>query len=196
MRKLFGTTARWAGRLAGLGVAATTLAACSMGGFLGGGGNSAQQYANTSATPTEIAQAANSLPAIATTCPPIKVKMGGEAMFNYKGGRTGDANALHYQAVIDKATRNCVVSKGLITVQMGVSGRVLLGPSGNETSVTLPVRFAVERDGAPLFTEKYNIAVALPPPVQQTEFTKVVENVAVPYVGGDDIVIWVGFDAR
>jgi hypothetical protein len=93
-------------------------------------------------------------------------------------------------------TRNCVVSNGLITVNMGASGRVLLGPAGKQTSVNAPIRFAVERDGQAVFSEKYTIPVALTPPAQSAEFVKVVENVAIPYLGGESITIWVGFDTR
>jgi hypothetical protein len=39
----------------------------------------------------------------------------------------------------------------------------------------------------------------VPTPIDPTsesgQFVKVVENVAIPYTGGEDIVIWVGFDS-
>ena len=180
--------------LAGLSFA---LAGCSMGSMFGGGAASSANLQNATATPQAVAQAqTNALPAIATECPPIKVRVGGEAMFYYGGGRTGDAKALQYQGVIDEVSRNCVVSNGLITVNMGASGRVLLGPAGKQTSVTAPIRFAVERDGQAIFSEKYSIPVALTPPAESAEFVKVVQNVAVPYLGGESITIWVGFDTR
>lgn len=177
---------------------ALLLAGCSMGNMFGGGSTSSSaNLQNATATPAAVAQAqTNALPAIATQCPPIKVRLGGEAMFYYGGGRTGDAKALQYQGVIDETTRNCVVSNGLITVNMGVSGRVLLGPAGSQSSVNAPIRFAVERDGQAIFSEKYTIPVAITPPSQSAEFVKVVENVAVPYLGGESITIWVGFDTR
>jgi hypothetical protein len=177
---------------------AALLAGCSMGSMFGGGSTaSSANLQNATATPAAVAQAqTNALPAIATQCPPIKVRLGGEAMFYYGGGRTGDPKALQYQGVIDETTRNCVVSNGLITVNMGVSGRVLLGPAGTQSSVNAPIRFAVERDGQAIFSEKYTIPVAVTPPAQSAEFVKVVENVAVPYLGGETITIWVGFDTR
>jgi hypothetical protein len=183
--------------LGAVGAAAVLLTGCSMGGMFGGGSPATDAtLANSSATPTAMAQAQTSaLPAIATVCPPIKVRTGTEAMFYYGGnGRVGDPRTLQYQGVIDKSTRNCVVSNGLITVQMGVEGRVLLGPAGNQTSVNVPVRFAVERDRQAIFSEKYQIPVAITPPAQSGEFIKVVQNVAIPYLGGEDITIWVGFD--
>ncbi len=177
---------------------AALLAGCSMGGLFGGG-NSAQnqQLQNATPSPAAVAQAqTNALPAIATECPPIRVRAGTEAMFYYGGGRVGDPKALQYQGVIDESSRNCVVSNGLITVNMGVVGRVLLGPAGNQTSVNAPLRFAVERDGQAVFSEKYTLSVAITPPARSAEFVKVIENVAIPYLGGETITIWVGFDTR
>jgi hypothetical protein len=185
-------------RIAATTALAALLAGCSMGNMFGGGSTAqTAQLQNATATPAAVAQAqTNALPAIATECPPIKVRIGGEAMYYYGNGRVGDAKALQYQGVIDETSRNCVVSNGLITVNMGVVGRVLLGPAGSQTSVNAPIRFAVERDGQAVFSEKYTIPVAITPPAQSADFVKVVENVAIPYLGGENITIWVGFDTR
>ena len=185
-------------RLSAASATATLLAACSMGGlFTGGNAAQNQQLQNATPTPAAVAQAqTNALPAIATECPPIRIRPGSEAMFYYGSGRTGDARALQYQGVIDETSRNCVVSNGLITVNMGVVGRVLLGPAGNQTSVNAPIRFAVERDGQAVFSEKYTMPVAIAAPARSAEFVKVIENVAIPYLGGEEITIWVGFDTR
>jgi hypothetical protein len=175
------------------------LSACSMGGMFGGGAPSAttQQLANAAASPAEIAaEGAAALPAIATECPPIKVRPGSEAIYYYGNGKVGSAKDLQYEAVIDKQSRNCVVSNGLITVKMGVVGRLMLGPAGNQNSVTLPVRFAVERgDSTALYSELYQLPVTITPPAQANDFVKVVDSVQIPYVSGDDITIWVGFDS-
>lgn len=185
-------------RLLAAGTTAALLAGCSMGGMFGGG-NAAQnaQLQNATATPAAVAQAQSSaLPAIATECPPIRVRAGSEAMFYYGNGRTGDAKSLQYQGVIDESSRNCVVSNGLITVNMGVVGRVLLGPAGTQSTVNAPIRFAVERDGQAVFSEKYTLPVSIAAPARSAEFVKVIENVAIPYLGGEEITIWVGFDTR
>ena len=186
-------------RLSAAAPLAILLAGCSMGGMFGGGQSAAtnQSLQNATATPAAIAQAqTNALPAIATQCPPIKVRAGSEAMYYYGGGRVGDAKALQYQGVIDESSRNCVVSNGFITVNMGVAGRILLGPGGKQTSVNAPIRFAVERNGAAVFSEKYTIPVSIVPPAESAEFSKVIENVAIPYLGGEEITIWVGFDTK
>lgn len=135
-------------------------------------------------------------PAIATKCPPIQVRNGGEAIYSYKNNKVGDAQALQYQAVIDKQSRSCVASPGKITVDMGVVGRVLLGPAGKDQQYTIPVRFAVVRDGLAVFSEKYDLPVTLKAGAQSQEFVKVVDNVEIPFLGGENTVIWVGFDTK
>jgi hypothetical protein len=190
-----GTAARLL-RLAGMGAIAAGLAGCAMGSMFGGGPDSSK-YANSSASQAEIAQQApNALPAIATSCPPIQIRPGAETVQYYGGGKRGDPQSLHYQIEFVKQSRSCVVSNGLITAKIGVLGKVLLGPAGNESKVEVPLRIAVERDNAPVFSERYILPVAITPPATSAEFVKVVDNVQIPYVGGEDIVIWVGFDPR
>lgn len=185
-------------RLVGVGAVGLLLSACSMGNmFAPGPSSQTAQLQNASATPAQISAASsNALPAIATECPEIKVRPGSEALYYYGRGKVGDPRSLNYQAVIDKQSRNCVVSNGLITVNMGVVGRVLLGPAGNQQRVELPIRFAVERDDVAVYSERYSIPVSISPPNQSEEFVKVVENVGIPYLGGERIIIWVGFDTK
>ncbi len=186
----------WTLRLGAVATAALLLSGCSMGNMFGSAGPSPTSTQTANPTAQELSAVATSaLPAIATECPPIKVRRGGEALFFYGKGKVGDAHALNYQAVLDKQSRNCVASNGLITVKMGVVGRVLLGPSGSQAKVDVPIRFAVERDGVPMYSERYEIPTAIDPSTQSGEFVKVVENVAIPYIGGEDITIWVGFDS-
>ncbi|MGN6102810.1 MAG: hypothetical protein ACTHOR_16845 [Devosia sp.] len=181
--------------MASAGLLAAALGGCSMDLF--GSGPDLSQQANTSASPAQVAQGqASALPAIATECPPIKARPGAEALFNYGGARSGTSTSLHYQIELERETRNCVVSNGLITVKMGVVGRVLLGPMGKESSFSVPLRFTVERNGTAVFSEKYVIPVSITPPAQSAEFVKVVDNVAIPYLGGEDIRIWVGLEGQ
>ena len=175
-----------------------TISACSIGSFGGpGAGEATAELAQITPDSAQISQVQSSaLPAIATVCPPIKVRQGGEALFSYLPNRIGDANALNYQAVIDGQSRNCVVSNGLITVKMGVVGRMILGPNSTQKSLNLPIRFAVERNEIAVFSQLYDVPVSVNPPDRYDEFVKVVENVAIPYLGGEEIVIWVGFDPQ
>lgn len=198
-KKLLGRWLWGATRVSGVALFAAGLAACSMGSILGGGSGSpsSNSLADTNASQAEIAAAAaTALPAIAAECPPIKVRDGGQAIFSYANNKVGSPTELQFQAIIDKESRNCVVSNGLITVKMGVVGRLLLGPKGQPGDYTVPLRFAVERDDMAVFSQNYNLPLTLTSAEQSKEFVKVVDNVAIPYVGGEKIVIWVGFDPK
>lgn len=187
-------------KISSLVVAFAALGACTSSSLFGS--NDANNtdtitLANAEIDQSTLAQAPiTALPAIATQCPPIRVKAGGGALFSYAKNRIGDAQSLIYQARIDNQSRNCVVSNGLITVKMGAVGRVLLGPASSKNQITVPLRFVVERDDIAVFSQKYDIPVTITPPSQSEEFIKVVENVAIPYIGGENIVIWVGFDTK
>ena len=193
MRHMANTTTM---RFVAVAAMAAALGGCSMGNMLAPApANASLQNANPSQA--ELAQSQTSiLPAIATECPPIKVRVGGESMARYANSSRPDPRELNWQAVIDKQSRNCIVSNGKISVKMGVVGRVLLGPAGNVAATDVPVRFAIERDGTAVYSEKFNLPVQIDPQLQQGEFVKVVENVDIPYIGGEQITIWVGFDAR
>jgi hypothetical protein len=178
----------------GLGV---VVSACSMGNmFTPAPSGDTVQLQNQSMSQEQIAAVSSTaLPAIATECPPIKVRPGSEALFKYAGERA-NPRELNWQAIIENQSRNCVVSNGKITMKMGVVGRLLLGPAGSVQGADLPLRFAIERDGVPLFSEKYDIPVQIAAGQQSAEFVKVVENVEIPYLGGEQITVWVGFDPK
>ena len=172
------------------------LSACSMGNmFAPAPSGDARQLQDQSMSPDQMAAVSTTaLPAIATECPPIKVRPGSEALFKYTNNKQPNPRDLNWQAVIDNQSRNCVVSNGKITMKMGVVGRLLLGPAGSLQAADLPLRFAIERDGVPLFSERYMIPVQIAAGQQYGDFVKVVENVEIPYLGGEQITVWVGFD--
>src|SRR5690606_34460562 len=93
--------------------AAALLSACSMGGITPAPSAQTERLQTAAVTAEEIAAQSPALPAIATECPPIKVRPGAEALYYYGNGQIGNPRDLQYQAVIDKQSRNCVVSNGL-----------------------------------------------------------------------------------
>jgi hypothetical protein len=67
---------------------------------------------------------------------------------------------------------------------------------GELNVIALPPDWANYGEMLDTFSEKYDIPVAITAPSQSAQFVRVVENVAIPYVGGETITIWVGFDTR
>ena len=85
----------------------------------------------------------------------------------------------------------------LITVDMGVVGRVLLGPAGEDKEYTIPVRFAVERDD--LAVSRRNTICRSTVKQRRTRARNSSRSSImsqIPFVGGENIVIWVGFDTQ
>ena len=124
----------------------------------------------------------NALPAIATECPRDQgpARLRGACSFTATARSAIRASSTTRRS-IDQQSRNCVVSNGLITVKMGVSGRVLLGPKGNETddrrAAPLRRRARQRRRSSPSATRSRSRS---PPPNQSGDFVKVVENVDDP----------------
>ena len=76
-------------------------------------------------------------------------------MFFYGNGKVGDPRELHYQAVDRPAVAQLRRLQRPDHREDGRRGRVLLGPTGNEQTIDVPLRFAVERDNVAVFTERY-----------------------------------------
>ena len=52
-----------------------------------------------------------------------------------------------YQVTIAQTARECAALGGVMTMKVGVQGRVLLGPAGGPGQVDIPLRMAVVQEG-------------------------------------------------
>ena len=50
---------------------------------------------------------------------------------------------LRYQGSFVRTARECHVNAGVMTMKVGVEGRVIIGPAGGPGDVDVPLRFAV-----------------------------------------------------
>jgi hypothetical protein len=57
------------------------------------------------------------------------------------------AGDLRYQLSFGQTARECQIQDGVMSIKVGVEGRVLLGPFGTPGSVDVPLRYAVVREG-------------------------------------------------
>ena len=80
---------------------------------------------------------------VAHGCPRFVVWSPGNHSTTYLPGRDGDAMAVMHSGEITKTARECRIEPGRVTVKYGFSGRVLLGPAGQTTRVTLPIKVFV-----------------------------------------------------
>jgi hypothetical protein len=130
-------------------------------------------------------------------CPEIRIREGTEVLRRYEGGHEEEPAYVIWQASIGKTARECLYDlEGNLTLRVGVSGRVVAGPKGGGSSVSLPLRIAVVKfKEKVLASELYPLAVSVPPngPAVFTE----VHEVTVPSPGDDrDYILYIGLDEK
>jgi hypothetical protein len=105
-----------------------------------------------------------------------------------------------YQVSIGQTARECAALGGVMTMKVGVQGRVLLGPAGGPGQLDIPLRMAVVQEGAQprtVLSRFYRLAVAVPPGQVSVPFVHVEQDLTFPLPGGaalDAYVVYVGFD--
>jgi hypothetical protein len=134
-------------------------------------------------------------------CPGVAIRQGASTLMV---GDARDANpapaAIRYQATIAQTARECAALGGVMTMKVGVQGRVIVGPAGGPGQVDVPLRYAVVREGSPpqtIVTKFHRVAVAVPPSQLNTPFLHVDEDLTFPMprpADLDNYVVYVGFD--
>ena len=128
-------------------------------------------------------------------CPEIRVVNGAELMRRFEGGHEDDVKFVVWQASVGKTARECLWDlQGGLTLKIGVSGRVIAGPKGGASTVSVPLKIAVVKNKeAVLATEKFSFDTTIPT-AGSAVFTQVKE-ILVPSPGKDrDYIIYVGLD--
>lgn len=135
-------------------------------------------------------------------CPEITVRPGAATFLLNAKGAAGEATAmdLRYQGTLIRFARECKTAAGIMTMKVGIEGRVIVGPAGGPGQVDLPVRLAVVQEGPSPKTvlsklARIAVTVSSDPTV---EFTHIDPDVSFPLprplAALEQYVIYVGFD--
>jgi hypothetical protein len=136
-------------------------------------------------------------------CPEITVRTGAATfMIGSKPGE-GEPSALdlRYQGSIVRTARECHVNAGVMTMKIGVEGRVVTGPAGGPGEVVVPLRLAVVQEGVnpkAIVSKFVRIPVTVTAAVDRVSFTHVDPDISFPLPPSgaiDSYVVYVGFDA-
>lgn len=129
-------------------------------------------------------------------CPEIEVRADTYILAVYARGKQDDPEGLQYQGSIRKFARECNrVGNGEMAIKVGVSGRVVAGPSPTRGAITLPVRIAVTgKDDTLLASQLVPIEVDLAASGGSASWSRVVEDIRVPIEGAAKV--YVGFDNK
>lgn len=135
------------------------------------------------------------------SCPEVTVRPGTSTLQIGKGG-AGEVAAmdLRYQGSLVRFSRECKPSGNLMTMKLGIEGRLIVGPAGGPGQIEVPIRFAVVQEGPSPKTVLSKL-VRIPVTIGSNptvDFTHIDSDVAFPMPRPvttlEQYVIYVGFD--
>jgi hypothetical protein len=141
--------------------------------------------------------------AIDVECPGVDVRSGAATLLI--GSKPGDGEPaaldVRYQGSIIRTARECHVNAGVMTMKIGIEGRVITGPAGGPGTVEVPLRIAVVHEGInpkAIVSKLARIPVTVTGTVDRVTFTHVEPDVTFPLpqplANIDSYVVYVGFD--
>lgn len=137
-------------------------------------------------------------PPSSVICPVVHVRQGGAAHRVYRGRGTSNQD-VRYQFSIGQTARECRVENGQLVIRVGVEGKVLLGPAGNNSAFRVPIFIGVENDNTDqmMVSKVYQVEASIPQGAAHTTFSVVSEPLVVPVTREEanlDYVIYVSFE--
>jgi hypothetical protein len=132
-------------------------------------------------------------------CPSVEIRQGAST---YALNNEGDQSALtlRMQATFGQTARECHVNAGMLSIKVGIQGRIILGPAGAPGDFTVPLRYALVQEGLQpktIWTKFYQVPVNVPQSSTNVPFTHIQEDMVVPLPKPSELdayVIYVGFD--
>ncbi len=136
-------------------------------------------------------------------CPSVEVRTGAATLLI--GSKPGDGEPaaldVKYQGSIIRTARECHVSAGMMSMKVGVEGRIITGPAGGPGTIDVPLRLAVVKEGIspkPILSKLARIPVTIAGAVDRTTFTHVDSEISfplpTPLADIDSYIVYVGFD--
>lgn len=203
----------------GMRTSVSVVALLALGGLLGGCGSSglgsldglktdifgsSASAATASASATSSGQPATDPAAEDIPCPDVQVRHGAATLVVGNGAaKQGEPSPLdvRYQGSLVQMARECHVHAGVMTMKVGVEGRVITGPAGGPGSLDVPLRMAVVKEGVnpvTITTQEVRVPVTINSDVDRVSFTHVYPDVSFPLprplADIDSYVVYVGFD--
>lgn len=134
-------------------------------------------------------------------CPDVTVRSGASTLTSSADPAQPTALNLRHQVTIGTTARECrLLPNNVVSIKVGMQGRVILGPEGVPGTVNVPVRYAVVREGIdpkPITTKLDRVTVTVPPNDGNVLFTHVTEGLEFPMPRAGEIdsyVVYIGFD--
>jgi len=138
-----------------------------------------------------------------TDCPGVQVRTGAATLMI--GSKPGEGQPaaldLRYQGSFLRTARECHINAGVMTMKVGIEGRVVTGPAGGPGEINVPLRIAVVQEGVTpkaIVSKFVQVPVTISGAVDRVTFTHVDSDISFPLpkpIGLiDAYVVYVGFD--
>jgi hypothetical protein len=133
-------------------------------------------------------------------CPGVTIRRGASTLAVSTDPADQSPLNLRYQAGFATTARECKVVGPMVTMKVGVQGRVILGPAGGPGQIDIPVRVAIVHEGVEpktIVTKLDRLSVNVPAGDNNVLFTHVMDELTFPFPKGSEIdsyVVYVGFD--
>jgi hypothetical protein len=186
-----------------IGATGLLLAACgSTSNYFSG---SALDLFNTSSKATQANAAAPAGPETDTDveCPPAKVRNGAATLTIGMNPKEAEPSPLQvrYQGSLVRLARECHVAAGIMTMKVGIEGRIITGPAGGPGTVEVPLRVAVVQEGVspkPIVSNFGKEMVSVASDNDRVNFVHIEDGLSFPLPKPlaliDTYVVYVGFD--
>jgi hypothetical protein len=136
-------------------------------------------------------------------CPGVQIRNGAATLV--VGSKPGEAEPaaldVRYQGSIVRTARECHVNSGMMTMKVGIEGRVITGPAGGAGVVNVPMRIAVVQEGVnpkTILSKFGQETVQITGDVDRVTFTHIEPDITFPLpqpaADLDAYVVYVGFD--
>ena len=133
-------------------------------------------------------------------CPGVDIRQGASTLNIAAKTAQATVGDLRYQLSFGQTARECHVQDGVMSLKVGVQGRIILGPMGGPGTVDIPLRYAVVREGPEpktIVTKFKRLPVSIGPDQSYLQFVDVEEGLTFPVPSNSELdayVIYVGFD--
>lgn len=136
-------------------------------------------------------------------CPSVSLRTGASTLIIGSKPGPGEPAPLdvRYQASVVNMARECHLNAGLLTIKVGIEGRVIMGPAGAPGTIEVPLRIAVVREGVSpvtIVTKFTVLPVAIAPGADRANFIHIEPELAFPMPQPasviDNYIVYVGFD--
>jgi hypothetical protein len=135
-------------------------------------------------------------------CPYIDIRQGASTLTIPPPPIDGsnEAMTLKYQGTFTRAARDCKVVAGQMMMNIGVQGRIVVGPAGGAGQVDVPLRIAVVTSpatGSRMITTKLVLIPVNVPDQNGAGFTHIEDGLTFPMPSASELstyIVYIGFD--